>query len=232
MDGEPGEHEEHHDIVAEKYFKGGIDSAYNAGWIRVGMYGKEGYADMGGCNAMQFDTLWKHFAETQPKYIIFGYLVEGRLDLEDFLMCKNLADLKKAIKRTYMIASGQPTMGFNVNDSAAPFTDWILRGEKEIETRNSDSLRSHIGERVGIIRTGVGPATLVGYCTLGEPIIYRDNRDFRQDQSQHMVPEGPMWDVFPGMIKYGYPILDVEPCQPKAITSQGRVWRRLARIEN
>ena len=228
MDAESTEGEEHHDMIAEKYFRGGTDSAYNHGWIRIGVYGKEGYADMGGCNDKQFDVMWKHFAEVQPKYIIFGYLVEGRLDLEDFLMCKNLADLKKAIKRTYMIASGQPTMGFNVNDSAAPFTDWILRGEKEIETRNSDSLRSHIGERVGIIRTGVGPATLVGYCTLGEPIIYRDNRDFRQDQSQHMVPEGPMWDVFPGMIKYGYPILDVEPCEPKLITSQGRVWRRLA----
>ena len=228
MDAESTEGEEHHDMIAEKYFRGGTDSAYNHGWIRIGVYGKEGYADMGGCNDKQFDVMWKHFAEVQPKYIIFGYLVEGRLDLEDFLMCKNLADLKKAIKRTYMSASGQPTMGFNVNDSAAPFTDWILRGEKEIETRNSDSLRSHIGERVGIIRTGVGPATLVGYCTLGEPIIYRDNRDFRQDQSQHMVPEGPMWDVFPGMIKYGYPILDVEPCEPKLITSQGRVWRRLA----
>jgi len=224
--------EEHHDMIAERYFEGGTEEAYDNEWIRIGVYGTEGYADLGGCNDKQFNTMWSHFNETKPKFIIFGYLVEGRLDLEDFLKCKNLAGIERAVRRTYRTASGQPTMGFNVNDSAAPFTDWILRGEKEIETRNSDSLRSHIGERVGIIRTGVGPATLVGYCTLGEPIIYRDNRDFRQDQSQHMVPEGPMWDVFPGMIKYGYPILDVEPCQPKAITSQGRVWRRLARIEN
>jgi hypothetical protein len=222
------EDEEHHDMVAERYFEGGTDEAFNHGWIRIGMYGREGYADMGGCNDKQFNTMWKHFAETKPKFIIFGSLVEGRLDLEDFLMCKNLSDLKKAVRRTYMTASAQPTMGFNVNDTSAPFTDWILEGKKEIETRNSDSLRPHVGERVGIIRTGVGPATLVGYCTLGEPIIYRDNRDFRQDQSQHMVPEGPLWDIFPGMIKYGYPLLDVERCEPKAIVTQGRVWRRLA----
>lgn len=63
----------------------------------------------------------------------------------------------------------------NINDKSEKFTSQILSGEKTIETRNIKSLHPYIGKRVGIVRTGKGVATLVGYVTVGHPIFYKDN---------------------------------------------------------
>lgn len=121
-------------------------------------------------------------------------------------------------------------IGVNINDSEYPWTQMILQGKKTVETRNSDSLRPHVGDRVGIVRTGKGQATLVGYCTIGEPKVYRSNEEFRADQQAHQVPAGSMFDIPPGQVKFGYPLTDVEACQPRPVTSQGRVFRRLAAL--
>ena len=48
--------------------------------------------------------------------------------------------------------------GININDKTQPFTDQILHGQKTIETRNTPTLHPHVGKRVGIVRTGKGPA--------------------------------------------------------------------------
>lgn len=125
-------------------------------------------------------------------------------------------------------APGSPAIGFNVNDSEMPWTEMILQGKKTIETRDSDSLRPHVGERVGIVSTGTGPAALVGYCTLGEPKVYRTNEEFRADNDAHQIPGGPQWDLQPGAVKFGYPLSDVEACEPKRVEGQGRVFRRIA----
>jgi hypothetical protein len=122
--------------------------------------------------------------------------------------------------------------GFNVNDDEFPWTQWILEGRKTIETRNSPSLSAHIGERVGIVRTVKrGGAALVGYCVLGQPKVYRSNEEFRADDALHLVPQGPGYDIPPGEVKYGYPISNVEPCEPQRVSAQGRVWRRLASMK-
>ena len=49
----------------------------------------------------------------------------------------------------FMPAEGDyPSVGININDKTQDFTDQILRGEKTIETRPINSLKSLIGKRV------------------------------------------------------------------------------------
>jgi hypothetical protein len=116
--------------------------------------------------------------------------------------------------------------GININDEDQDFTGQILRGEKTIETRPSRSLDSRIGKLTGIIRTGVGKATLVGYAVIGEPVVYDSVAKFRRDYSKHRVAPGSIHDIKDGL-KYGYPLMQVKRVTPRAITSSGRVIRKL-----
>jgi len=117
-------------------------------------------------------------------------------------------------------------MGININDSTQDFTGQILRGEKTIETRSTRSLDPYIGNRVGIIRTGVGKATLVGYATVGEPVFYDSVAKFRRDQSKHLVAPGSAFDI-KDRLRYGYPLMQVEAVEPRQVESRGIVARRL-----
>ena len=117
-------------------------------------------------------------------------------------------------------------MGININDSTQDFTGQILRGEKTIETRKTRSLDPYIGERVGLVRTGVGPATLVGYATVGEPVVYDSVAKFRADYDKHLVAPGNAFDIKDGL-KYGYPLMQVESITPRGVQSRGIVARRI-----
>ena len=120
------------------------------------------------------------------------------------------------------------SIGININDKIQDFTGQILRGDKTIETRNKNSLRSYIGRKVGIIRTGKGKAYLVGYCTIGEPKVYESEREFRKDFDKHLVEKGSKFDIPEGGIKFGYPLYDVVRLdEPKLITSKGIISRKL-----
>lgn len=116
-------------------------------------------------------------------------------------------------------------IGININDKHQPFTSQILSGIKTIETRNSNSLKPYIGRRVGIIRTGKGRATLIGFCTIGEPIVYKSKAQFNADYKKHLVANGSKFYI--KKVKYGYPLLDVEKTLPKAIFTRGIVSRKL-----
>ena len=116
--------------------------------------------------------------------------------------------------------------GININDKVQDYTGQILRGEKTIETRPSRSLDSRIGKRTGIIRTGAGKATLVGYAIIGKPVVYDSVAKFRRDQSKHRVAPGSIHDI-KGGLKYGYPLMQVETVTPRVITSRGNVIRKL-----
>ena len=117
-------------------------------------------------------------------------------------------------------------MGININDKAQAYTSQILDGTKVIETRRTQSLRPYIGKRVGIVRTGVGKATLVGYATVGEPVWYGTPAQFRADYSRHLVAAGSPHDCDHAG-KWGYPLLDVIACEPEPVTSRGIVARQL-----
>jgi hypothetical protein len=124
------------------------------------------------------------------------------------------------------IRNPRQLMGININDSTQDFTGQILRGEKTIETRSTRSLDPYIGKRVGIVRTGVGKATLVGYATVGEPIFYDSVAKFRRDQSKHRVAPGSAFDI-KDRLRYGYPLMKVEVIAPKEVQSKGIVARKL-----
>lgn len=117
-------------------------------------------------------------------------------------------------------------MGININDKAQDFTGQILRGEKVVETRRTQSLRPYVGQRIGIVRTGRGKAMLVGFATVGEPIRYGTVEEFRADEGRHRVAAGSKHDWAPGG-KYGYPLLDVRVCEPVPVSSRGIVARRI-----
>jgi hypothetical protein len=130
--------------------------------------------------------------------------------------------------KEYISESNDVSIGININDKIQDFTGQILRGEKTIETRNTNSLKSYIGKKVGIIRTGKGKAYLVGYATIGDPIIYKTEEEFRKDYNKHLVERGSKFDIPKGGIKYGYPLFDVILLdEPKLITSRGIVSRKI-----
>ena len=123
-------------------------------------------------------------------------------------------------------AGRRPVMGININDRTQPFTADILSGAKTIETRATDSLRPYVGRRVGLVRTGVGPAILVGFATIGPPVRYETPAEFRADYRRHRVRSGSEYDCGAGG-RYGYPLTDVRPCRPRAVHSRGIVARRI-----
>lgn len=120
-------------------------------------------------------------------------------------------------------------MGININDKTFPFTILILEGIKTIETRNSPSLSPYIGKRVGIVRTGVGAATLIGYCTVGEPKVYTTDEAFEADLDLHQVVNGYSKYDFKHSngVKYGYPLLDVKRCKYQIVTTRGIIARKV-----
>ena len=118
------------------------------------------------------------------------------------------------------------TMGININDSDQAFTDQILKGQKTIETRNKPTLDPYIGRKVGIIRTGVGTATLVGYVVIGNPIFYRNKKEFDRDYHKHLISKDSSFYITEKG-KWGYPLKNVEKTKEKYITSKGIVSRKL-----
>lgn len=115
----------------------------------------------------------------------------------------------------------------NINDKESPFTEYILNGKKTVETRDKPTLRSLVGQRVGIIRTGKGKAILVGYATIDDVIKYETEADFRADYSLHWVTEGSKYDIKKGGVKYGYVLTDPQRCEPTPVTSKGIVIRNI-----
>lgn len=121
-----------------------------------------------------------------------------------------------------------PTMGININDKHQDFTGQILRGEKTIETRDTHSLKPYVGKRIGLVSTGIGPATLVGYANVGEPIFYNTPEEFDADWHRHRVsPDSPYYITPRG--KYGYPLTEVEAePNPRILDTRGIRSRSLA----
>jgi hypothetical protein len=117
-------------------------------------------------------------------------------------------------------------MGINVNDKSQPYTDQILSGLKTVETRKTRSLDPYVGRRVGIVRTGKGRATLVGYATIGEPVFYATRARFDADYARHAVDSGSP-HYFSAGGKFGYPLLSVKATRPRKVFSRGIVARAI-----
>ena len=114
-------------------------------------------------------------------------------------------------------------IGININDKDYPFTELIFSGKKTIETRKTPTLSPYVGKRVGIIKTGKGKATLVGFATIGNPIYYETEAEFRKDENKHCVGAGSKYDAG----KFGYPIINPVKIIPRNIYSKGIVARQI-----
>ena len=118
-------------------------------------------------------------------------------------------------------------MGINVRATRETrYALEIVTGAKTLETRATDSLRPYVGRRVGIVETGRGPAHLVGFVTIGEPIQANAGRAFDRLAGGHLVRPGCPFYPSEG-VKFCYPMLNPEPCAPRAIESRGIIARRI-----
>lgn len=111
--------------------------------------------------------------------------------------------------------------GININDRDTPFTELILNLVKLVETRERNTLKSLVGQRVGIIRTGRGKAMLVGYVTIKDVIVYETVEAFRADEARHKVKAGSKYDIKPNGKKYGYVLEKPVRCEPTLVTTTG-----------
>ena len=128
-------------------------------------------------------------------------------------------------------------IGININDTLKDFTGLILSGDKTIETRDSknngiqDLLNKGV-RRVGLISVNQKrkpSALVVGYATIGDPIHYRTEEEFRQDEKFHKVFKGDPYDF--KKEKFGYPLTDIvkvknpfPPAQTKGIIRTRRLF--------
>jgi hypothetical protein len=87
------------------------------------------------------------------------------------------------------------------------YADLIVDGKKKFESRRGKSLMPFVGKTVSIIRTGNGPARAIGSVTVGKPIIVNE-KQFRELESLHLVPQGSAFDIESDSIKYLYPMLN------------------------
>lgn len=112
--------------------------------------------------------------------------------------------------------------GVNINCKGQDFVEEILSHLKTIETRNRNTLKSLVGQRVGIIKTGCGKAMLMGHADIAGVIEY-DEQTFREDYHRHLVAPGSEYDI-KGK-KYGYILENVQKCEPREVTSRGIIFR-------
>lgn len=122
------------------------------------------------------------------------------------------------------------TVGININDKKEKWSELLLSGKKTIETRNTNNLKSKVGQPIAVIRTGVGKAHIVGFIMLGEPIVYHTLEEFRADEHRHCIPAGSPFD-FNGK-KYGYPVEVLHRLEePIPVNSIGIVSRKITPYE-
>ena len=118
-------------------------------------------------------------------------------------------------------------LGINVKStSKRRYALDIVNGVKTLETRASDSLRAYVGRRVGVVETGRGKARLVGYVTVGQPIIIMRG-DFDAFAGSHLVTPG--CDFYPalGANKFAYPMINPTPCAEASIITRGIRARKI-----
>lgn len=119
-------------------------------------------------------------------------------------------------------------LGINIrNDGDNRYADLIVDGEKTMESRDSNSLRPYIGKTVGVVRTGEGPAKLIGSVKIGEPIQVNEQK-FRELSEEHLVPAGSTFDIKRGGTKFLYPLTEAKRFEEERdVDSRGIVSREV-----
>lgn len=117
-------------------------------------------------------------------------------------------------------------IGININCKHQDFIDEILNGIKTIETRNTNSLKPYIGKRVGLIKTGCGKATLMGYARIGKIVRMVNSKEvFDHYYQWHRVNKDSPYYIKER--KFMYQLYDIERCEPKLVESKGIIGRQI-----
>lgn len=104
--------------------------------------------------------------------------------------------------------------GIYINDSEAKFTQLIFDGVKKYETRTRNTLHGLNGKDVAIIRTGKGPAQIVGYCRLNNGPVCRSIKEFDAYRAKCQC-NGTSYNWFMDTkVKYLYRVDCVRKCIP------------------
>lgn len=114
------------------------------------------------------------------------------------------------------------------NTRATKYAEAIAKAYKPLETRTRDMLGKLLGERVAIIRTGLGlPATVVGYATIVSKRWVEAGAEWEGLRDQHLIPPGSKYDCN-GKGKWCYLMAAAEPCDPFPVPADrinhGRAW--------
>ena len=122
---------------------------------------------------------------------------------------------------------GEP-LGINiaVDRNGTDYADLIIKGTKKFESRETPSLKPYVGKRVGIVRTGAGPAEVIGTVEIGKPIEVNEN-EFAKLRDQHLVSEDSSFNIKKGQTKFLYPMIDPVAMDAQKVTSTGIVARAL-----
>jgi len=115
--------------------------------------------------------------------------------------------------------------GININCRHQDFIQQILDKRKTIETRNTPTLRRFMGQRIGLVKTGCGKASLCGFATITREIHYKTEAEFRSDEGKHLVTKGSKYDFVNE--KYGYVLSDVVAIDPVEVKTKGIIARKI-----
>jgi predicted transcriptional regulator len=101
-------------------------------------------------------------------------------------------------------------IGINVrNTKDESFADLIVDGLKTIETRESKSLHPYMGQRVVIIRTGMGKAVAIGEVTILKEVSWTDSASiFDAHYAKHLVKKSSTFYIDENKGKYMYFLID------------------------
>jgi hypothetical protein len=133
--------------------------------------------------------------------------------------------LEQGNQVTALNKSGEP-LGINiaVDKNGTDYADLIVSGTKKFESRETASLKPYVGKRVGIVRTGAGPAEVIGSVEIGQPIEVNE-KQFNQLRDQHLVAEDSSFNIKKGQTKFLYPMMNPIPTPAQKVTSKGIVAR-------
>ena len=75
-----------------------------------------------------------------------------------------------------------------------PYATLIARGIKKVETRKYAPPPELVGRRIALIATDGKWSSVVGTALLRGWMDYDNERQFRRDYLNHLVPKGSKWD--------------------------------------
>ena len=95
---------------------------------------------------------------------------------------------------------------------AVKYAEAIAGAYKPLETRTRDMLGKLVGERVAIIRTGLGKQpVVVGFATIASKQWVEARKEWEDLQPLHLIPPGSKYDCH-GSGKWCYLMTGAETC--------------------